>query len=71
MLMTISDSTNRSLWMAMLYLDSRDEAHGWYHASKHSVMIGIFIYGALAYRLVGWVGTSFVTSCQISTLLSY
>ena len=52
--MTTPDLTTRSFWMAMLYLDSRDEAHEWYHASKHSVVIGIFIYGALAYWLVGW-----------------
>ena len=37
-------------------IDSRDEAGRWYHASKHSVVIGIFIVELL---LVGWLGISF------------
>ena len=68
MLMTIPDSTNGSFWMVMPKTDSRDEAGRWYHASKHSVVIGIFI---MELWLIGLVGISFLTSCQISTLLSY
>lgn len=55
MSMTTPDRTNRSFWMVMPYIESRDGARGWYHA-KHSVVIGIFI---MELWLVGLIGIPF------------